>query len=177
MICALLKKVTNVTFFWLFYTLNSFYSFSLFECITTYKYTLRCFYILSFLCRKAVNIKFWRTSKKIAKGIAPHKLTDSYSVNCIWCSKKNTFHTLLPGVTNGCRLSWRIISALVYEPNVGGWGGMAGSQPMSTAVHMHSLKRKLNCPHLLGNSDGISCKVIHEKGLPDIWGNAQIFNH
>ncbi len=27
-----------------------------------------------------------------------------------------------------------------------------------------------------GNSDGIWCKVIYEEGLPNIWGNAQIFS-
>ncbi len=41
------------------------------------------------------------------------------------------------GVTKRCRLSWLTNSALVYEPKCGGGGGgVAGSQPMSTAVHM-----------------------------------------
>jgi hypothetical protein len=40
------------------------------------------------------------------------------------------------GVTKGCRLSWLTNSALVYEPKCRGGGGVAGSQPMSTAVHM-----------------------------------------
>ncbi len=39
------------------------------------------------------------------------------------------------GVTKRCRLSYLINSALVYEPKCGGRGGVAGSQPMSTAVH------------------------------------------
>jgi hypothetical protein len=39
------------------------------------------------------------------------------------------------GVTKRCRLSWMTNSALVYEPKCGGRGGVAGSQPMSTAVH------------------------------------------
>ncbi len=39
------------------------------------------------------------------------------------------------GVTKRCRLSWLTNSALVYEPECGGSGGVAGSQPMSTAVH------------------------------------------
>jgi hypothetical protein len=41
------------------------------------------------------------------------------------------------GVTESCRLSWLTNSALVYEPKCG-WGGgrVAGSQPMSRAVHM-----------------------------------------
>jgi hypothetical protein len=39
------------------------------------------------------------------------------------------------GVTKRCRLSWLTNSALVYEPKCGGRGGVAGSQPMSTAVH------------------------------------------
>ncbi len=35
------------------------------------------------------------------------------------------------GVTKRCRLSWLTISALLYEPQCGGRGGVAGSQPMS----------------------------------------------
>jgi hypothetical protein len=35
-----------------------------------------------------------------------------------------------------CRLSWLTNSALVYEPKCVGRGGVAGSQSMSTAVHM-----------------------------------------
>ncbi len=37
-------------------------------------------------------------------------------------------------------------------------------------------KRKLNFPHIQGNSDGIRCKVKYEEGLPNIRGNAQIFS-
>jgi hypothetical protein len=40
------------------------------------------------------------------------------------------------GVKQRYRLSWLTNSALVHEPKCGG-GGVAGSQPMSTAVHMH----------------------------------------
>jgi hypothetical protein len=45
---------------------------------------------------------------------------------------------VLSGVTQSCRLSWLTKnSALVYEPKCGGGGGgVAGSQPMSSAVHM-----------------------------------------
>ncbi len=39
------------------------------------------------------------------------------------------------GVTKRCRLSWLTNSGLVNEPKYGGEGGVAGSQPMSTAVH------------------------------------------
>ncbi len=42
------------------------------------------------------------------------------------------------GVTKRSCLSWLTNSALVYEPKCrggGGGGGVAGSQPMSTAVH------------------------------------------
>ncbi len=40
------------------------------------------------------------------------------------------------GVTKRCRLSWLTNRALVYtSPNAGGWG-VAGSQPISTAVHI-----------------------------------------
>ncbi len=38
--------------------------------------------------------------------------------------------------TKRCRLSWLTNCTLVYEPWCGGRGGVAGSQPMSTAVHM-----------------------------------------
>ncbi len=44
---------------------------------------------------------------------------------------------LTQGVTTKrCRLSWLTNSALAYEPKCGGREGVAGSQPMSTAVHM-----------------------------------------
>jgi hypothetical protein len=39
------------------------------------------------------------------------------------------------GVTKICRLSWLTNSALVYEPKCGGRGRVAGTQPMSTALH------------------------------------------
>jgi hypothetical protein len=39
------------------------------------------------------------------------------------------------GVKKRCRLSFLTNSALVYEPKCGGSGGVAESQPMSTAVH------------------------------------------
>ncbi len=41
----------------------------------------------------------------------------------------------IQGVTNRCRLSWLTNSALVYKPKCGGMG-VAGSQLMSTVVHM-----------------------------------------
>jgi hypothetical protein len=46
--------------------------------------------------------------------------------------------TKYQGVTKRCRLSWMTNSALVYEPKCRGveGGGVAGSQPMGTAVHM-----------------------------------------
>jgi hypothetical protein len=43
------------------------------------------------------------------------------------------------GITKRCRLSWLTISALVYELKCGGWGRVAGSHPMSTAVHMKTI--------------------------------------
>ncbi len=48
--------------------------------------------------------------------------------------------TLVRGFTKRCRLSWLTNSALVYDPKSGGGGGVAGSQPMSTAVHRSSNK-------------------------------------
>ncbi len=43
--------------------------------------------------------------------------------------------TVVQGVTKRCCLSWPTNSALVYESNCGGMWGVAGSQPISTAVH------------------------------------------
>ena len=46
-------------------------------------------------------------------------------------------YTLTQGVTKRCRLTWLTNSALVYEPKCEGeGGGVAGSQPMRTAVYM-----------------------------------------
>jgi hypothetical protein len=39
-------------------------------------------------------------------------------------------------VTKRCRLSLLTNSSLVYESECGGWGGVAGSRTMSTAVHI-----------------------------------------
>ncbi len=44
--------------------------------------------------------------------------------------------TMKQGVTKRCRLSWLTNSVLVYEPKCGGEVGVAGSQQMSTAVHL-----------------------------------------
>jgi hypothetical protein len=41
------------------------------------------------------------------------------------------------GVTKRCRLSLLTNSTLVYESQCGVKGGVAGSQPMSTAVHIN----------------------------------------
>jgi hypothetical protein len=38
-------------------------------------------------------------------------------------------------------------------------------------------KIKFSSYILQGNSEWSSCKVIYEEGLPNIWGNAQIFPH
>ncbi len=50
--------------------------------------------------------------------------------------------THIQGVTKRCRLSWLTNSALVYKPKCG-WEGVAGSRPMSTAVHMEWSLNKL----------------------------------
>ncbi len=42
---------------------------------------------------------------------------------------------ILRGLSKRCLLSWLTNRALVYEPKCGGTGGIAGTQPMSTAVH------------------------------------------
>jgi hypothetical protein len=57
-----------------------------------------------------------------------------------------TPHTLLQvnhfiqGFRKRCRLSLLTNSALVYKPKCGGKGGVAGSRPMSTAVHRTPIK-------------------------------------
>jgi hypothetical protein len=42
-------------------------------------------------------------------------------------------------------------------------------------LFLRLLQKEKKIPHILGNSDGIGCKVIYEEGLPNIWGNEQIF--
>ncbi len=44
----------------------------------------------------------------------------------------------LPGVTKRdvVYLGWPIAPSCIYESQCGGWGGVAGSHPMSTAVHI-----------------------------------------
>ncbi len=49
----------------------------------------------------------------------------------IWSGNKNK-----EGVTKRCRLSLLTNCAHVYESKCGGRGGVAGSQPMNTAVHI-----------------------------------------
>ncbi len=44
--------------------------------------------------------------------------------------------SLVQGVTKRCRLSLLTNSALVIRDQMRGEGGVAGSQPMSTAVHI-----------------------------------------
>ncbi len=54
---------------------------------------------------------------------------------CLW--HFDNWKLRAKGVTKRCRVSWLTNSALLYEPKCEGWcGGFAGSQPMSTAVHM-----------------------------------------
>ncbi len=50
--------------------------------------------------------------------------------------KEFFFTVVCWGVTKRCRLSLMTNSALVYESQCGGIRGVAGSQPMSTAVHI-----------------------------------------
>jgi hypothetical protein len=54
--------------------------------------------------------------------------------------KKSLVPSFNQGITKRCRLSWLTNSALVYEPKCGGMGGggVAGSQPLSTVVHMEA---------------------------------------
>jgi hypothetical protein len=60
-------------------------------------------------------------------------------VSRILCKSKKNVHIRTQGVTKS--LSSLTNSALVYEPKWGGGGrGVAGSQPMSAAVHMEPEK-------------------------------------
>ena len=52
-----------------------------------------------------------------------------------------------------------------------GWEG-GGGVASGTLI-----KKRTKFSHIWGDSDGIGCKVIYEEGPPNIWGNAQIFNH
>jgi hypothetical protein len=55
-----------------------------------------------------------------------------------YLSSGQLFVPPVQGVTKRCRLTWRTNSALVCEPicGNGGGGGLAPSQPMSSAVHI-----------------------------------------
>jgi hypothetical protein len=61
---------------------------------------------------------------------------------------------VVQGVTNRCRLSWLPNSALVCEPNAG--RRVAGSRPMSTALHKHGAKVHFGdlTPYLTYDVDG-----------------------
>ncbi len=48
------------------------------------------------------------------------------------------------GITKRCRLSLLTNSALVYESQCGGIGDVAGSQPMSAAVHITWQRAQIN---------------------------------
>ncbi len=57
----------------------------------------------------------------------------SFSCRCNWLHPFSTCHQ---GITKKCRLSLLTNSALVYKSKCGGDWGVAGSQSMSTAVHI-----------------------------------------
>ncbi len=61
----------------------------------------------------------------------PHKL----SITIGDCKTVNRFVGIRGSQRDVVYLDWPTCSALVYEPKCGG-GGVVGSQPMSTAVHM-----------------------------------------
>jgi hypothetical protein len=63
-----------------------------------------------------------------------YSVTSQLTSHRIVVSLTLTHERVDQGLTKRCRLSWLTNSALVYEPKCG--GGIAGSQSMSTAVHM-----------------------------------------
>ncbi len=70
-------------------------------------------------------------------------------MRCMYCTVLCTLYNIAQfgvaqGVTKICHLSWLTNSDLVYETKCGGRGKVAGSQPMSTAVH----RTKINCGDL-----------------------------
>ncbi len=73
-------------------------------------------------------------------------------------------YTVNRGVTKICRLSWLTNSALEYEPKCGGGGRVAGSQPMSTAVHSaHGVQINFGdlTPYLTYGIN-YTCKIRHD---------------
>jgi hypothetical protein len=65
-----------------------------------------------------------------------------------------------PGVTKRCRLSWLTKSALAYMSLNA--GGVAGSQPMSTAVHMgpNKLRRSNAVFNVYGCLSGMGAAAL-----------------
>jgi hypothetical protein len=61
-------------------------------------------------------------------------LTENVELNRAFIIFSTDVH-IRQGVTKRCRLSWLANSALLYEPAQMQGGGVAGSQPMRTAVH------------------------------------------
>ncbi len=76
----------------------------------------------------------WYTDKSLYDKTGRRVQYSQNSKHVLKVLKVKNSHT--QGVTKRCRLSWLTNSALVYEPKCGGrGGGVAGSQPISTAVH------------------------------------------
>ncbi len=78
-----------------------------------------------FLYKERNNYRITHLYNILMKYLTRHLL-----YNCRWRNRATQ-----EGVTKRCRLSWLTNSVLVYEPKCGGRGGIAGSQPISTAVH------------------------------------------
>jgi hypothetical protein len=89
---------------------------------------LHCLYVLN-TCRLLTNVVA-AVSPILNMGKA--KDVKHFMGSCI---VKHLSEGYNKGVTKKCRLSWLTNSALVRVYDVGD-GGVAGSQPMSTAVHM-----------------------------------------
>ncbi len=49
--------------------------------------------------------------------------------------------------------------------------------PYTSFIYGTLIKKKEKFSSYIRNSEGIGCEVIYKEGLPNIWRNAQIFNH
>ncbi len=82
--------------------------------------------------RRARMMRYWSCAQTIHSWT-----TNTFSTGRNQSQRRTNWHYLpnTKRVTKWCRPSWLTNSALVYEPKCWGSGGVAESQPISTAVH------------------------------------------